>query len=275
MKISLDLTKNIDKNASIYYDKAKKVKKKIEGAKEALEISFKKLKKLEKQRDDEIKVQEKKKTIKREWYEKFRWFISSEDFLCIGGRDATTNEIIIKKHTENNDIVFHTDMAGSPFFVIKTQENLRFSGSQKSKGFLRTEGKTPKATLTEVADATVSFSRVWKLGMQTSPVFWVTPEQVSKEPQSGEYLSKGAFMIYGKTNYIDNKINCAIGMLEDGRVMAGPVEAIKVHCKDYMELIQGKERASAVAKLIQKKIGGELDEIIRVLPSGGCKVKKS
>jgi predicted ribosome quality control (RQC) complex YloA/Tae2 family protein len=256
MKISLDLTKNVDKNASIYYDKAKKVKKKIEGAKEALGISLKKLKKLEKQRDDEIKVQEKRKDIKREWYEKFRWFISSEDFLCIGGRDATTNEIIIKKHTENNDLVFHTDMAGSPFFVIKT------------------EGKTPKATLTEVADATVSFSRVWKLGMQTSPVFWVTPDQVSKEPQSGEYLSKGAFMIYGKTNYIDNKINCAIGMLKDGRVMAGPVEAIKVHCKDYMELIQGKERASAVAKLIQKKIGGELDEIIRVLPSGGCKVKK-
>ena len=30
-------------------------------------------------------------------YMKFRWFISSDGFLCLGGRDATSNEIIIKK----------------------------------------------------------------------------------------------------------------------------------------------------------------------------------
>ena len=41
-----------------------------------------------------------KKNRKQEWYEKFHWFFSSEDFLCIGGKDATSNEIIIKKHTE-------------------------------------------------------------------------------------------------------------------------------------------------------------------------------
>ena len=139
---------------------------------------------------------------------------------------------------------------------------------------IKTEGKTPKETITEVADATVSFSRVWRLGMQTSPVFWVNPDQVSKEPKSGEYLPKGAFMIYGKTNYVDNQINCAIGMLENGKVMAGPVEAVKAHCKKFVQLEQGKEKTSKVAKLIQKEIGGHLDDIVRVMPSGGCKVKK-
>jgi len=51
------------------------------------------------------------KEINKEWYEKFRWFISSDDFLILGGRDATSNEIVIKKHTEKNDLVFHR-----PFF---------------------------------------------------------------------------------------------------------------------------------------------------------------
>ncbi|MBU0615051.1 MAG: DUF814 domain-containing protein [Nanoarchaeota archaeon] len=258
VNISIDLNKTVEQNAGIYYEKAKKSKKKTEGARAALEESRRHLIMLEKQREKEIKVEETKKDIKREWYEKFRWFFSSENFLCIGGRDATTNEIIIKKHTEKNDIVFHTDLAGSPFFIIKT------------------ENKKPKeATLREVADATVSFSRVWKLGMESSPVFWVTPDQVSKEPQSGEYLPKGAFMIYGKTNYIENHINCAIGMLEDGRMMAGPIEAVKVHCKKTVQLEQGRERASAIAKYIQKVVGGEIDEIIKVLPSGGCKIKKT
>ena len=31
--------------------------------------------------------------LHKEWYEKFRWFYSSEGFLCIGGRDSTTNDI--------------------------------------------------------------------------------------------------------------------------------------------------------------------------------------
>ena len=31
-------------------------------------------------------------------FEKFFWFISSENFLVIGGRDQQQNEIIVKRH---------------------------------------------------------------------------------------------------------------------------------------------------------------------------------
>ena len=34
---------------------------------------------------------------KKEWYDKFLWFFSSEGFLCIAGRDAATNEVVVKK----------------------------------------------------------------------------------------------------------------------------------------------------------------------------------
>ncbi len=259
-KLTLDLTKSIDENAAVYFEKAKKIKKKIEGAEKALAENLKRLRELE-AKEKTIILKEsnlsKLKERKKEWYEKFRWFISSEGFLVIGGRDATSNEVVIKKHTESNDLVFHTDMAGSPFFVVKS------------------EGKQiGEKTKEEVADATCTFSRAWKLGLHTSPVFYVKPEQVSKKTKAGEYMGKGAFMIYGKTNYINNKLNLAVGITKNQQIMSGPLDAIKVNCDKYVVLEQGNEKASAVAKYIQYKIGGTIDEIVRSLPSGSFRVKK-
>ena len=259
-RIVLDLTKSIDENAAAYFEKAKKIKKKIEGAEIALSQNLRKLKELEAKKEKiefQKSKEEKLKERKPEWYEKFRWFISSDGFLVIGGRDATSNEIVIKKHTEANDLVFHTDLAGSPFFLVKSD------GKQVGE-----------KTKEEVADATCTFSRVWKLGLQTSPVFYVLPEQVSKKAKSGEFMGKGAFMIYGKTNYINNKISLAVGITKKNQVMAGPVDAIKAHCEKYVVLIQGSEKTSAVAKYVQHSIGGTIDEIVRALPSGGFKVKR-
>jgi predicted ribosome quality control (RQC) complex YloA/Tae2 family protein len=270
MRISLDFTKTIEENAASYFNKSKKAKKKIEGATKALEISKKKLVKLEEKREKQIiehkdlEEQQEKEIRKKEWYEKFRWFYSSEGFLVIGGRDATTNEIVIKKYTDKDDIVFHTDMAGSPFFVIKVKTDSKAAKAGK---------KPSKKVLLEVANATASYSRAWKAGLLSTQVFWVTPEQVSKEAKSGEYLAKGAFMIYGKTNYIENKLELAIGKIEKtGQIIAGPVNAIKKHAKDYVILIQGSDKASDIAKKVKKKFGGDLDEIIRFLPPGNCKI---
>src|SRR3989338_1700542 len=240
--ITIYLDKSIEENAGLCYEKAKKMKKKIEGAKKALEESLKKLEKLEKEKKiEEQKAIKKEAPKEKKWYEKFHWFVSSEGFLVIGGRDATSNEIIIKKHTEKNDLVFHTDLAGSPFFVVKADNK-----------------EIGENTKREAADATVSYSKAWKLGMTSTPVFYVNPEQVSKKAKSGEYLKKGAFMIYGKTNYISNKINLAVGMTKSQQVMAGPLDAVKANCEKYTVLVQGDEKPSAVAKYIQHKIGGTI-----------------
>ena len=259
-RLVLELTKNIDENAAVYFEKAKKIKKKIEGAEKALKENLKKLSELEGKSEKiilEKSKREKLKERKKEWYEKFRWFTSSEGFLVVGGRDATSNEIVVKKHTEPNDLVFHTDMAGSPFFVVKNDDR-----------------EIGEKTKEETADATCTFSRAWKLGLQTSSVFYVKPEQVSKKTKAGEYMGKGAFMIYGKTTYINNKINLAIGVNESQQIMAGPLDAVKTNCKKYIVLEQGSEKASLVAKKIKYKLGQNLnlDEIIRVLPAGNFKI---
>ena len=261
VKLVLDLRKSLEENASDYYEKAKKIKKKIKGAEEAMQQSIQKLKELEKKRDkfeEEEKLLEKTDERKKEWYEKFRWFFSSDGFLVLGGRDATSNEIVIKKHTDKKDLVLHTDMAGSPFFVIKSEDK-----------------EIPMSTIKEAADAVCTFSKTWKLGLQTSDVFYVKPEQVTKKTKAGEYMGKGAFMIYGKTTYIENKINLAIGLTKDKVIMSGPLEAINKHCKKYLILNQGDEKVSSIAKKINYKLGKglSLDEIIRALPAGNFTLK--
>jgi predicted ribosome quality control (RQC) complex YloA/Tae2 family protein len=254
VRISIFLDKSLEQNAAVYFEKAKKERHKIEGAEKALVASRDSIEKLKRTQAKGSDTKTVRMTRKTEWYEKFRWFISSEGFLVIGGRDATTNEIVIKKHTDKHDIVFHTDMAGSPFFVIKT------------------EGKAVgEATMQETADATGSYSRAWKAGLAATDVFHVTPEQVSKTAQSGEYMAKGAFMIYGKTTYLKNAMRLAVGV-KDGMVIGGPVSAIRPAAEKCIEVIQGSAKPSDAAKLIQKRIGGSLDEIIKFLPAGGVSV---
>jgi len=265
-QIELFVNKTVEQNAALYYEKSKKFKKKIEGVNEIIRKSKDKLKIIEKKSLEEekrlaVEEQEQERLVQKskekKWYEKYRWFVSSDGFMVIGGRDATTNEVIIKKHTEDDDFVLHTDMAGSPFFIIKTEGK-----------------KVPESTLKQAADATCTFSRAWKLGLSSQQVFYVKPEQVSKTAQSGEYLTKGAFMIRGKTNYLDNEINCAIGLTDDDKIMCAPLEAVKKHCKKYLKVEHGNLKPSDAAKKVKAEIGGDLDEIIRALPSGEMKLVK-
>ena len=64
-RLVLYLTKSIDENAAIYFEKAKKIKKKITGAEKALAENLKKLQELELKKGKIIIEQSKKRKIKR------------------------------------------------------------------------------------------------------------------------------------------------------------------------------------------------------------------
>ena len=70
----------------------------------------------------------------------------------------------------------------------------------------------------------------------------------------------------------DNTDVTKILLNEEGKVMCGPANAIKKHCSKMAQIIQGREKASDTAKKIRHLMGGELDEIIAALPSGGFKL---
>jgi predicted ribosome quality control (RQC) complex YloA/Tae2 family protein len=245
----LNIRRSIQVNAANYYKKAKKAKKKLEGVKKALEETQTKIMELQQQRGRLVKETRKlpPERRKRAWYEKFRWFHSSDGFLVLGGRDATTNEILIKKHMEPHDVVFHADVVGAPFVLIKT------------------EGKhPPEQTINESAQLAASYSRAWREMLDTVNVYWVSPKQVSKAALP---LKRGAFIIRGSKNYVRNvPLQIAIGvqMKEERPIVVGcPVEAISKQTSIYIEIIPGNQKSGELAKRVRRLLAKKFPEALQ------------
>jgi predicted ribosome quality control (RQC) complex YloA/Tae2 family protein len=249
---SLNLKLSAQKNAAEYYEMAKKAGKKAAGTQKAIEITRKQIEKARVQETEKVeKVSELPHVSrKREWYEKFRWFISSDGFLVIGGRDAATNEILVKKHMEPNDVVFHAEVQGAPFVLVKTKE-----------------AKPSEQTIKEAAQFAASYSSAWKGGFGAVDVYWVRPEQVSKSPPSGEYLQRGSFMIYGTKNYVKGVIlEVAVGLKQENqnyRVIGGPTEAIACQTRIYVKMVPGRESSGILTKQIRKRLAESSSEDVR------------
>lgn len=271
---SLNLRQSLQGNADNYYSRSKKAEKKLRGAEKQLQETRTKIEKAKKKVTLAKATQQPlAKRRKKEWFEKFRWFRSSDGFLVIGGRDATTNEIIIKKHMEPHDIVFHAEIVGAPFVLIKT------------------EGKTaPEQTINEAAQLAASYSKAWREMLSAVNVYWINPSQVSKTPPSGQFLKKGSFMIRGTKNFVRNvPLRVAVGVKigeEEIMVVGGPVDAIAHQTKVFMELVPGEQKSSQLAKkvrhILSKKVsedltrtvtGIPLEDFQRVIPLGRGKIK--
>jgi len=235
LRFSLNLRRTLFENAAEYYERGKKAKQKSAGALTALEESRKKLSESEKRvREAEarktkpmevMKELVKHKVKRKEWYEKFRWFTSSDGFLVVAGKDAVSNEVLVKKHAAPEDPVFHADIMGAPFVVVKTE------GKALSEQVLR-----------EAGEFAAAFSRGWREGVGSADVYWVKPEQLSKSGPSGEYVPHGAFAVIGKRNWMRSvPLQLAVGMVggEKGRFIGGPLEAVKAKTKAYVTLVPG------------------------------------
>ena len=261
--------------AAEYYAKAKHLEAKLSGLRtstQETELLLEKLATKELELKQSVKPEHR---VEKEWFEKFRWFDASEGLLVLGGRDATSNETLLKRYTNPEDLIMHAEVHGAPFVVMKT------GGAQPT-----TE------TLREAAQACVSYSRLWKEGIRSGDAYWVKPEQVTKSAPAGEYLTKGAFMIRGTRNYIRGvELGLAVGItLRDGKalLMGGPPSAVKSKCQIYVQIRQGRGSPAEVAKRILARLaakGGEnmrsefaritMDDVIRLLPPGGVEAVNS
>lgn len=265
LKLKLNAGLSVPQNAQRYYDRAKEMAKKEEGAKRALEQTTKLI---EKKAAPKPKTRRTIKRRKPRWYERFRWFRSSDDFLILGGRDASTNEEIYTKYLEKRDLALHTDAPGAPLTVIKT------------------EGKdVPDTTLEEAARFAVSYSSVWKAGLFEGDCYLVKADQVTKTPESGEFLKKGAFVIRGERRYFRNvPVGVAVGIAGD-MLIGGPSSAVVPEAKPVVEIEPGEYNSDDLAKRIYRIFAGKEDDrrflksvasteqIVRFLPPGGSRVK--
>jgi len=261
LRFSLNLRRSLFENAAEFYERGKKTKQKAAGAMAALEESRRKLAEAERsvreaealQRakpDEAIKELVKRKVGGKQWFEKFRWFTSSDGFLVVAGKDAVSNEVLVKKYTEADDVVFHADITGAPFVVVKT------------------EGKQPsEAALREAGEFAATFSRAWREGFGSADVYWVQPEQFSKSGPSGEYVPHGAFAVNGKRNWMRNvPLRLAVGVADDGAAsfVGGPVEAVKVKAKTHVFIepgdVVGKELLKQILRALMVKLPREQRE---------------
>ncbi|KAG7328087.1 hypothetical protein KOW79_008031 [Hemibagrus wyckioides] len=184
--VDVDLGLSAYANSKKYYDHkrnaAKKEQKTVEAAEKAYKSAEKKTKQTLKEVQTVTTIQKARKVF---WFEKFLWFISSENYLIIAGRDQQQNEMIVKRYLRPGDIYIHADLHGATSCVIKNP-----SGEL-----------VPPRTLTEAGTMAVCYSAAWDAKVITS-AWWVHHNQVSKTAPTGEYLTTGSFMIRGKKNYL-------------------------------------------------------------------------
>ena len=218
--ITIDPSKSLMKNVSNYYERAKEVKNKIE-----------KIKSLQ---SEKKKSSEPTGTSENDGGT-FRTFTTSDGFKVIAGKDAETNEILVKKHLDKWDIVFHADIVGAPFTVIKSGKKLPSAQAIK-----------------EAAQFAACYSRAWKRRLGTIDVYWVHPNQVKKVPG----LPKGSFQIQGKRNYLRNVELKLCFIPIKGVINVLPLEATKVSDKKYVAFGPGTTKAKELVSAVRKEFNG-------------------
>ena len=250
VEIKIDTLKSPESNASDFFDKAKEFERKAKRTKEIL-----KTKKAKKPKKTKIKNE------KLEWFEKYRWFITSDGEIAVGGKDARTNEIVVKKYLKNADRYAHADIHGAPSVVVKNNGNPPSSES-----------------MLEASHFSLAYSKAWSARVSSGHSFWVENDKVSKTPNTGEFLAKGSFVIRGKRNWNRNlEVTLAIGVIEyngSKKLMGGPVTSLEKHSKKYIVFKPGFVDRKNVSKKLSEAFEIDISDVERLLPSGGFAIKK-
>lgn len=191
LAVEINLTQSPWSNARDYYDQRRTaaVKEQKTSAQSSMAL-----------KNAEQKIaQDLKKGLKQEkavlqpirsqmWFEKFIWFISSDGYLVLGGKDAQQAETLYKRHLRKGDIFVHAEMPGAATVVIKNKPETP-------------DAPIPPSTLSQAGMLSVCSSNAWdsKAGMGA---WWVNADQVSKAAATGEYLAAGSFTVRGAKNYL-------------------------------------------------------------------------
>lgn len=296
--ITIDTTTGVEKNADLLYQEAKRIEEKREGALAAIEDTRENLEAV-KQRRNKWEASDEKEDLEEQsdettpeewlsrssipvrrdeqWYESFRWFHTSDGFLVIGGRNADQNEDLVKKYMEGSDLFFHAQAHGAPVTILKA------TGPSEAAR----DVDIPERSREEAAQFAVSYSSVWKDGHYSGDVYMATPDQVSKTPESGEFIEKGSFVIRGdRTYYRDTAVAVSVGIAcePQTRVLGGPPSAIEDQTVTSIDLEPGRYAQNDIAKLLYREFGDRFedqsflrkvaspDQIQEFCPAGGSRI---
>jgi predicted ribosome quality control (RQC) complex YloA/Tae2 family protein len=262
--LELPLSQDASRTASAFFDQAKRLEEdskmvleKVEDRVERVEVVVKVPK---------APLPEKRR--QRAWFEGYRSFTSSDGILVVCGKDASSNEALIKKHASPNNPVFHSDVTGAPFVLVMADAEA-----------------TPEGTLQEAAQMAASYTTwAWQAGYGSIDVFWVRASELTKSPPSGEYLPRGAFVVSGRKNYVrGSQLILAVGVIRtEGvlRAICAPLGAITSRTSTYVRIAPGATERRGLAQQIKAHLlalasEGEkaeiaaigLEDILSILPA--------
>lgn len=261
-EVTLDYTLGVEGNANALYQKGKECKDKMQGAQEALKETERRL--AQKLKEGESRKKETKKTVRKTkefWFERYKWFITSGGKLVLAGRDAHSNDQVVKKHLKNTDRFSHADVHGAPSVVI-------VNGAEADE-----------QEMTEVCTFALAHSKAWMAGASEGTAYWVLPDQVSKMAQAGEFVPRGGFVIRGKRNYVYHlPLELAVGeIIHEGerKIMCAPLSAMQAHSSKYVVIQPARGTRSKTASLLSKQFEVPEEEISRILPPGDAEVVRT
>ena len=191
LAVDIDLALSPWSNARQYYEQkrsaAVKEQKTLQSSKKALKSTERKisadLKKGLRQEKDVMRPQR-----KSNWFEKFLYFISSEGYLVLGGKDAQQNEILYRRYLKKGDRYVHADLDGAASVIVKNKPSI-------------SESPIPPSTLSQAGTLAVATSSAWDSKAVMS-AWWVDANQVSKTDPTGDLLPNGSFVIRGQKNFL-------------------------------------------------------------------------
>ncbi|CAD7939024.1 unnamed protein product [Amoebophrya sp. A120] len=130
------------------------------------------------------KVQNLRQVRQLTWFEsKFHWFLSSEGFLCLQGRDATTQDMLIKRYMDPaHDVVVGTDhvsyhgATAARLVLVKMRRDLLETGSCTKK-MENYQLEIPPLTLQEAAVLCLAQSEAWAK-KDLVPCWWVFGKEI-------------------------------------------------------------------------------------------------
>ena len=257
VSFSANYRENVNEIANRIYERIKKLEEKLSGAKQALEESLRELEKIDRILEEE---EAKPKYIivepRYEWYYGFRWFRTSKNnLLVVAGKDAQTNDTLLRKYLEDSDLVLHAEIPGGAVVIVKHGKKI-----------------AEKEDLEEAAMYAASYSKAWREGITAVDVFYTDKKNISFSPPSGTYLKKGAFIVYKKELLKNIGLKLAIGMkitinnnFVSSQIVAAPPSAIDTLADYYCILHPGKMDKSQIAKMIRLYF---INKLICKLP--GC-----
>ena len=190
--VIIDITQSAFANSSRYFDAKRSAKDKQEKTAKNAAIAIKSseqkiqndLKKIEKETKQNVEF---KQLRLKYWFEKFFWFISSEGYLCIAGRDDNQVDTIYYRYFDNEtDFLVSNDLDGALKVFIKNPYKNQ---------------DVPPTTFMQAGIFSLSTTKAWENKMVTSP-WYVVGKDISKKDYDGTILPDGLINVSKERNYL-------------------------------------------------------------------------